>query len=388
MSDSRSSRLWERAAPVLRIAGAVLLGAGMIHLYADQVIFDAPTFGGRAALSLGDPRVAGYVVERVADQAVAQKRDLMAFRPILVSSGRTIVSSEAFRAGFSRAAEGAHAALVSEGAERVALSIPDLGTLLRSALAHNPEIADRVPTALSAGVAVEPSGSAARAFVRLVQLGRRLRRIAFLTIGSGILLLFLGIAVPRDRRRALLRAGAALATVALVLFFLPPLARTALTASIANADLRPAVAGVWDGFAGGLRLWALVLAGMGVVLAAAASSFASHAEIDEVGRRLWTRMRSPAHTWQGEVLRAAVLTVLGLLAVLRPSATLQGLTVVAGALLAFEGLREFFLLVPPRIQAGARRAEEALAEAQGGSPPGRPRGSGSGRRSSVSSSSC
>ena len=37
---------------------------------------------------------------------------------------------------------------------------------------------------------------------------------------------------------------------------------------------------------------------------------------------------------------------------------------VAGALLAFEGLRELFMLVPPRLQEAAQQAEEALAEAR------------------------
>jgi len=131
-----------------------------------------------------------------------------------------------------------------------------------------------------------------------------------------------------------------------------------------QAELRPVVAGVWDAFAGGLRLWALVLAGVGVVLASAASSFASHVEIEEIARRVWERLQKPARTWQGEIVRAALLTGLGLLAALRPTATLQALMVIAGALLAFEGLRELFLLVPPRVHAAARQAEEALAEAR------------------------
>jgi hypothetical protein len=135
---------------------------------------------------------------------------------------------------------------------------------------------------------------------------------------------------------------------------------------MANVDLRPVVAGVWDAFSRGLRLWALILAGTGIVLAAAASSFASHVEIGEIGRRLWARLRSPARTWQGEIVRATLLTTLGLFAALRPSATLRGLTVVAGAILAFEGLRELFLLVPPRIKAATDGAEEAAADAREG----------------------
>ena len=364
MTQARRLRFWERAAPTLRVAGAILLASGMIHLYADVVIFDARAFGARAASSLGDPRVAGFVAERITDEAVAQRRDLMAYRPLLAGTTRTIVSSEAFRAGFRRAAQGAHAALFSQSAERLALSVPDLGVLVRSALVHDPALAARIPASLRAGVSVGPSGRVAKVLVQLVSLGHRFRRNAILAVGAGVLLLLLGIAMPRDRRRALLNGGAALASVALVLFFLPPLARTALTASMSSPELRPVVAGVWDAFAGGLRLWALVLAGIGIVLASAASSYASHVEIDEVGRRVWRRLREPARTWQGEILRAALLTGLGLLAAFRPTATLQGLMVIAGALLAFEGLRELFMLVPPRLRDAQGRAEGALAEAR------------------------
>jgi hypothetical protein len=364
MTHSRRERFWERAAPALRVGGAILLAAGMVHLYGDRVVFDARTFGARAALSLGDPRVAGYVAERVADETIAQRRDLMAYRPLLVGTARAVVSSEPFRAGFRRAAQSAHTALFSERAERLALSVPDLGVLVRNALAHDPALAARIPASLRGSVLVQPSGRGAKALVTLVKLGHRFRRNAYLAIVSGGLLLFLGIAMPRDRRRALLNGGAALATTALVLFFLPALARTALTLSLHDPALRPVAAGIWDAFAGGLRLWALVLAGVGVVLASAASSFASHVEIEEIARRAWNRLQKPARTWQGEIARATLLTAVGLFAAFRPAATVFGLTVVAGALLAFEGLRELFMLVPPRLQEAAQQAEEALAEAR------------------------
>jgi hypothetical protein len=361
LSERHRDGFLRRAAPAMRVVGAILLGAGMIHLYADQVVFDARTFGARAALSLGDPRVSEFAAGQIADQVIARDRDLLAYRPLLVSAANAIVSSEAFRVGFRRAAQGAHAAVFSQGTERIALSVPDLGVLVRSALAHDPALAAHVPATLRGEVTIQPMGQVARAAVGLARLGHRFRRNAFLAIGSGILLLLLGVALPRNRRKALLAGGATLATVALVLFFLPSLARTALTASMRHADLRPVVAGVWDAFSGGLRLWALVLAGMGLVLAAAASSFASHVEVEEVLRRLWALLRRPARTWTGEIVRAVALTGAGLFAALRPSTTLGGITVLAGALLAFEGLRELFLLVPPRIRAATR---DALAEAR------------------------
>lgn len=70
----RQSRLGEGGGP-LRIIGAILLAAGLTHLYADRVVFDAPAFAARAALSLGDPRVASFVAERITDEVIAPRPD-------------------------------------------------------------------------------------------------------------------------------------------------------------------------------------------------------------------------------------------------------------------------------------------------------------------------
>jgi hypothetical protein len=363
MGATANPRL-DRLAPALRILGVVLLGSGLVHLYVDLVIFRARPFAARAALCLGDPRVASFAANRIADEAIAQRRDLVGYRPLLVATARAVVSSEPFRAGFQRAAESAHTLAFSQGVERMALSVPDIGVLVRSALAHDPDLVARIPERLRASVAVGPKGTVAKGLLKLVQLGHRFRRNALLAIGSGALLLFLGIALPHRRQQALLSGGATLAAAALVLFFIPPLGRAGLALAVTNPELRPVVAGIWDGFASGLRTWALVLAGIGIVLASAASSHASRFEVERVALGAWRRLQQPASSTRGEILRALALTAAGLLAVLEPAATLRALAVVAGALLAFEGLRELFMIVPPRVQHAALEAETALAGAR------------------------
>jgi hypothetical protein len=357
MGETPATAPLERAAPALRVAGVVLLAVGLVHLYADRVIFTARPFAARAALSLADPRVASYVAERIADQVIAEKRDLVAYRPLLVGTARVVIGSEPFRAGFQRAATAAHALFFSSGVEQVALSVPDIGVLVRSALAHDPALATRVPAELRGGLSLRLSGRVAGTLLTVTQLGHRFRRNAVLAIGAGTLALVLGIALPRRRLPALLHGGAALVTAALVLFLLPFLGRTALGLAVARPELRPLLGGIWDAFAGGLRTWAAVLAGVGVVLASAASSLGGRVEIEEVVRAGWRRLRQPAGSRAGEAVRAVALAGIGLVAVLEPLAVLHGAAVLAGALLAFEGLRELFMILPPHVPPAAAAAE-------------------------------
>jgi len=343
-------------ASALRVGGAVLVAVGLNLVYLDRIFFDAEAFAARAAQSLEDPRVAGFVAERIAEQAIAQKRDLTAYRPLIVGSARTVVASEPFRATFRRAAQAAHGVLFSERAERVYMALPDVGVLLRSALERlDPKLVARLPPDLKARLDADTRQPLGRNALRLMRIGHRVRRTSLLAIAVGFVGLLAGVALAPDRRRALLHAGSALAVAALVLFFLPPLLAWLVGLAIRDAELRGFVLGVWSAFAAGQQLWALVLAGVGLVFAAAASSLASHVEVERAAGRAWAALTQPARTRRGELLRAALLTSLGLFAVLRPTQALQSLVVVVGALLAFEGLRELFALVAPHF-------EEALGE--------------------------
>ncbi len=89
---------------VCRVLGAILVAAALAIAYADRVVFDAEAFSDRAARSLGDPRVAAYCGERIADEVIAQKRDLTAVRPLIATAARAVIGSEPFQAIFRRAA--------------------------------------------------------------------------------------------------------------------------------------------------------------------------------------------------------------------------------------------------------------------------------------------
>ncbi len=349
----------------LRLAGTLLVVVGLVLAYTNRVVFNSEAFAARSAEALADPRVSGYVAERVADQLIAHDRDLLAFRPVIVGAARMVVASDPFRALFRRAAASAHAVALSRGAERVYLSLPDLALLLNSALAHlQPELAAKLPHGVQAQLGEDVQKALGAGALRFLQATSRLGRYTALCLVLGTALLAGSVALQADRQRSLLATGFVLAVSAILLFLLPPVLGVVLSARIPEPGLRLAARGVWDAFANPLRDWGLVLAGMGLVLSAAASSLASHVEVEEAVRATWRWLQRPSPRPGVELRRALTLMTLGVLAALQPWALVRFVTVVIGAALAFEGLRGVFTLVAPRLDDAADRAQAALAEAQ------------------------
>ena len=188
MSPTDRSGRRAAAARALRLAGALLLVVGVVLGYANRVVFRSEPFAARSADALADPRVSGFVAERVADQVIERNRDLLAFRPVIVGAARLVVASDAFRALFRRAAASAHAVALSSGAETVYMSVPDLAVLLNSALSHaQPELAAKLPPAVQAQLGEDVQRALGAGALRFLQLAHRLRFLVLscLVLGRG-----------------------------------------------------------------------------------------------------------------------------------------------------------------------------------------------------------
>ena len=308
MAEKRPTLHLERLAPALRAAGAVLLAAGLVHLYADRVIFDARPFAARAALSLGDPRVAslrGRAHRRRGDRAEARPDGLPPAARGHRARGRQLggVPGRLPAHGRGRSRAALLAGRRARGARRCPTSACWCGARSRT----TPSSWPASPRSCAPASRCGPSGKGARALLKLARLGHRFRRNAILAIGSGVLLLFLGIALPRGRQAALLQAAARRSRPRRSCS--SSCRRSAARPSRCRSSdpaLRPVAAGLCDAFTGGLRTWALVLAGIGIVLASAASSLARRVEVEDVARSLWRRLQQPAQKPRGrDAARAA-----------------------------------------------------------------------------------
>jgi hypothetical protein len=359
---------WHRNAlsTVATIAGAFLLVAGALMSHGTRTVLNGDAFADRAAASLSDPRVADFLADRITTAVVHEKPDLIAFRPVLLATTRNLVASAPFRSLVRVGARRMHDVMLSRGAQALALSVPDVDVILRSALTSaNPALAEKIPARLSAALndpnRKHPVASVLTAIPRL----RRVSNFApaFLVVASGLLLL--GLLADPHRQRGLMRAGFALVATGLVLLVLVPLGRVAVASSIGDPLARGAAAGVWDAAMAGLRSWAFLIGGIGLVLAAAGGSLMERLNPAEVWG--WCRVHLftlPA----GRLARAsyaAFLVLLGLLAVSRPSAAAATLILVVGASLTLVGLREFFAAVlasvPQRVETGGAAAQSRWA---------------------------
>ncbi|MFN8091166.1 MAG: hypothetical protein U0599_02850 [Vicinamibacteria bacterium] len=369
MPNIEPSRPRVVAAATLRVAGTGLVVLALLLGYTNRVVYDPDAFAERSALALADPRVSGFVAERIADQVIARKPDLVAVRPVVAGAARTVVASDAFRALFRVACRRAHELAFSRGAESVVLSLPDFAVLLNGALARiDPQVARRLDSSLGVQLGDDVNEALGAGALRFLRAASRLRRFVLLALALGIAALAASVAALGDRRRAIVLAGVALAAAAIVLFAVPALVGAAVSARIEDEPLRQAARGVWDAFAGRLEVWALVLAAMGTVLAAAASSYTSHVEVEAAARGAWRWLVTPSPRPRRELQRGLALVAFGLNAVLRPWEAVRLVAVLLGAGLAFEGLRSLFGLIAPRLDEARDRAQDALQEARTRAP--------------------
>jgi hypothetical protein len=354
------SRLRRVGAHLLAVIGVAALAGGAALGMVRRSLFDSDTFASRLADSLNDPRVSAYVAEQMTSAVLREKPDLVAVRPLLVSTANGLAGSSTFQGIVRVTARQAHAAALSKGGRDLLLSVPDVGIVLRGALANaNPTLAARVPQRVTTAIANLGDTRATRFVVDMWQAGRTLAWTAGVTAVAGLLLLIGGIALSRRRALALRRASLDLALAGLFLVLLIPAAR-ALVSLVPDTPLaQQAAAGLFDAFTRGLRRLALGLAGVGLVFAAAAHSLLGRAWLPDQARSVWAWLaRRPLTTGQ-HLLRGGLFLSVGAGLVMRPAASLTVLAVVAGAVLAFAGLQALFRLA-------LRALPEEQAEVEGG----------------------
>jgi hypothetical protein len=345
------------------IIGAVLLIAGTVALYAREQIVDREAFANRAVTALDDDGVRTLVGrEIVIYLAERGSADLAAARPLLESVVDTLIQTEPFQRVFRAAAGEANRVFFVRDKENVLLDLGDAAEIVRFGLRSvSPDLARQLPEDL------KPDLLALRVADNVRTLGVVLPVIA-------VLLLMGAVAVARDRRVAVLRVGVAVGAagaillVALLVLEARTLAGVYGEDELTDTEVRNAVAGLFDAFLGDLLTWALLLALLGIAVAAAAAALDPE-DVEAPAHRLRRLAQRPRATW-ARALRGVAALAVGVLAVLEPTLAIQIVAVVGGAFLVFFGMSELLLLLgrpgQTRVEAERTRGRAFVAAGTAG----------------------
>jgi hypothetical protein len=323
-----------------QVLGVVALVLGVLLGYATRSVFNSEAFSTRVAASLSEPGVSAYVAGKIADGVIAAKPDLTGVRPLIVAGGRSVVGSAPFRVAARRAALEAHRALMSGTGEKIMLSVQDVGEILRATLAMRPDVATKLPRRLSARLATLDDFPAGKLAARLVRAAGRARLGFLMLMIGGLALLVSGVALASDHRRAMFRVGCMVAFAACVLWLVARFGGTVVGSLPRDPDRGLLAAGLWQGFVGSLRVWAMGLGMVGILIASASDALLKSTYIEDRAHAVWRWLATPPQDRRLQLLRGLALFGLGALAIVWPLPVLSVLALLAGAVVIFIGLRE------------------------------------------------
>jgi hypothetical protein len=348
---------------VLCVTGLVF---GVVFAYSSRTFFNPTKFSERAADSLTQPAVAGIVADQITDQIIAANRDLTAYRPMVRGATEYVVASAPFRAVVRRAAKRVHQTIISETGKDIALTLADLGVVLRNALSMYPEIAEKVPEKAQVALGDLQTWPAGQRLARLLQFGHRLRMRAIVWPSIGLLMGVCGALLARRKDRYLVRVGLGLAITAAVVGAVAKYGGAVLAAFASSPTASDLIRGLWPAFVGPLALRMLILVAIGLVTVAGVTSLFQKVDLGSIARKAWNHLGNQPGRTHWKVLHAFLFIIVGILVILNPTDAMEALAILLGCVLFFVGIQELFSVSTralPRVQAAIDSAAESKGSA-------------------------
>jgi hypothetical protein len=259
----------KRATWVILLVSALCLLAGLVALYARGAVLDRDAFADRAVATLYQDEVDEEIATRFTDGVIERSPGLVTLRPALESAAAEVVTGRWFAARFGASMRGLHDQIFGGDAVRPGLHVPGMTAQVQAALSRRtPVLAARLPG--DADPQLLSIGGAAKetALLRAARAGDRLSGLAPFAIALGLLGLLAVALGSADRRRGLRAAALTLAGVGGVLAAGWMGARTLTLQRFDTGWGDAVVRTIWSAYLGDLRVWALALAGAGIVVAA------------------------------------------------------------------------------------------------------------------------
>jgi hypothetical protein len=351
---------------VLAVLSAVLVLVGTVAFYARTEVVDEHAFADRAVTALRDDEVRRVVGREIVVNLIDRgSNDLIAARPLLETVVDAGLQTDVFRRVFREAAIQTNRVLFVRDKSNVAFDLADASEIVRYGLRSvDPKLAKQVPR----NVDVALLQLKRRQFATgTLEVADRVRVLGLVLPALALVALLGAVAVAPDRRLGVLRAGVAVGAAGAMLAIVLLILRWRILAGVVgedevtDAEVRGAVRGILDAFAGDLIGWGLGLAFGGLVVAAAAAAL-DRESVEQPAERLRRRLLARPQTPARRALRGALVLALGIFVALTPTLSLQIGAVLTGAYLAFVGTCELLTglqrrgVARERAERGRRRA--------------------------------
>lgn len=343
MPSPRWGRRGRLAGPLAGLA-VFLAVVALVLSYLGRAVLEAGPFADRAVATLKTPAVQDDVADHLTDVVVHQVGgDLVTVRPVVRAVAGAIVGSPAFAAVFRRAVLEAHASLVAGHGGPILLTVADGGVLLQGALQRlAPEAARHVGAERLASLgSLRPGG----AVLSVVRVARRVYTLSWVIAAAALMFALSALWLSGDRRRTAQQLGIGLAVGGLVVAAVYAFGGD-VAAHLAATGRSGAVTAVWRAFGHGLLVQALLVAGAGAVLAAAAAATEP----------------APSGPPSARVRlgRSALMIAAGVVIVLEPGPAVTVAVSAAGLFLVYRGVRGVI-----EVAAGSRVALRLAAHRAG-----------------------
>ena len=252
---------------LLLVAGALLLFAAQFALWASEAVVDSDGFTERAVRALADEDVQRFVSNFLVEELIEEgDPGLIAARPLIEAAVQAVIGTAAFEQLYETALLETHRALFSD--EPIVLQLVDAAIAVEVTLAgFDPELAEALPPLDSAVIELADSEYVDTA----LDVAHGIRILSAVLPLLALAAFAASWAVARGRRRAVLRIGLAVASVA--------------AATIAVVDIGGAALQELSG--GGLRGAAAVGPGM-------PTSWSSSPGASRLARARWCSPPPPA----------------------------------------------------------------------------------------------
>jgi hypothetical protein len=365
-----AARVRRAASIALLLAASVAVLAGGLALYARQEIVNSSAFADRAVDAVHQPAVQRVIARELAVQVIEPSApDVIAARPVLVAALRSLVGSSLFTPVVRLAAEQGHHLLFERHAGNALFDVADAGKVISSALqALAPKVAARIPANAEAVLLTLRRRSFADQTLRFADA---VRVLGLVLPVLALALFALAVVVDPRRRRALTTGALAIAVTGIAFAIAFELFRRYVidhvygTQELTTADVRGAVGALWGAYLGDVLTWALGVALVALLVAAAAAPILRPYSARERLGRLRSYALRPSSP-RVRAVRGGLVLALGVLLIVDPSFMLRVVAVLGGCVLAYFGAGEVLTATvpdPPRVwrpRAPARRQAVAI----------------------------